>query len=144
MKKFLGFTLLAFIAAFAAYLAFLYYVPYSEGYRYGELIKFSKKGVIIKTWEGEISQGISGAQIFQFSVYRKDKDIINKLNEYNGDYVKLKYEEHYGKFFWWGKTRYFIKGVELDNTPFGQRLQNQSTVPAQNSTPVESQPQESQ
>ena len=48
--------------------AFIYYVPYSEGVRSGELIKISNKGVGIKTWEGEISQGISGAQIFKFSV----------------------------------------------------------------------------
>ncbi len=123
MKKFLIYTTLAVIIGFAVYLTFLYYVPYSSGYRSGELIKFSKKGVIVKTWEGEISQGISGAQIFEFSVYRKDKDLIDKLNEYNGEYVKLKYDEHYGNFFWWGKTRYFITEVKPDSTPFGRTLE---------------------
>ncbi len=122
MKRFFALFFLAAIAVFIAYLAFLYYVPYSTGYRSGELIKFSKKGVIVKTWEGEISQGISGAQIFHFSVYRKDKEIIDKLNEYIGEYVKVQYEEHYGNFFWWGKTKYFIKSVEPDDTPFGRNL----------------------
>jgi hypothetical protein len=40
-------------------------LPYSEGVRSGQLIKFSSKESF-KTWEGEISQGISGAQIFSF------------------------------------------------------------------------------
>ncbi len=131
MKKFLFITLLAIIAVFSAYLAFLYYVPYSEGMRSGELIKFSKKGVIVKTWEGEISQGISGAQIFEFSVYRKDQEIIDKLNEYSGEFVKVEYEEHYRNFFWWGKTRYFIKSVKPDNSPFGRNL-NPSSPQEQN------------
>ena len=47
---------------------FFYYAHYSEGVRAGELVKFSHKGVMIKTWEGEISQGISEAQTFIFSV----------------------------------------------------------------------------
>ncbi len=123
MRKFFTYTVLLIILVFALYLAFLYYKPYSTGYRSGELIKFSKKGVIVKTWEGEISQGISGAQIFEFSVYRKDKDLIDKLNEYNGEYVKVKYDEHYRKFFWWGDTRYFITEVKPDNTPFGRTLE---------------------
>jgi hypothetical protein len=43
----------------------LYTATYSEGVRSGELIKVSHK-VAFKTWEGEISQGISGAQILLF------------------------------------------------------------------------------
>ncbi|HSP40652.1 MAG TPA: hypothetical protein VLN46_04400, partial [Gillisia sp.] len=68
MKKTLLYILGGLTALYLLYFAFIYFVPYSEGTRTGELIKFSKKGVIYKTWEGEISQGISGAQIFQFTV----------------------------------------------------------------------------
>ena len=56
------------LAIYLLYFAFVYFVPYSEGTRAGELIKFSHKGIVVKTYEGEISQGISGAQIFKFSV----------------------------------------------------------------------------
>ena len=79
MKKalFIGVTII--ILAFASYFAFVYYVPYSEGVRSGELIKISHKGVVFKTWEGELSQGISGAQIFKFSVSSKKKAVIEKL-----------------------------------------------------------------
>ena len=58
MKKILFIILGSLIAIYMLYFAFIYYVPYSEGTRAGELIKFSSKGVIIKTFEGEISQGI--------------------------------------------------------------------------------------
>jgi hypothetical protein len=46
-----------------SYFTFVYHATYSEGVRSGQLIKFSHKGVF-KTWEGEISQGMSGSQIF--------------------------------------------------------------------------------
>ena len=97
--------------------AFVYYVPYSEGVRSGELIKFSRKGVLFKTWEGEISQGISGAQIFPFSVLDRDQDVIEALREAEGKYVKLNYEERYATFSWWGERKYFITNVEVTQSP---------------------------
>jgi hypothetical protein len=117
MKKTLFYILGAIFFLFISYFAFVYLVPYSEGTRSGELIKFSRKGVIFKTWEGEISQGISGAQIFQFSVLDKDKDVIQGLQENEGKYVKLTYVERYATFIFWGDTKYFIQNVEETNSP---------------------------
>ena len=117
MKKTLFYILGGIFFLFMAYFAFVYYVPYSEGTRTGELIKFSRKGVIFKTWEGEISQGISGAQIFQFSVLDKDQDVIKKLQENEGNYVKLTYVERYATFIFWGDTKYFINKVEESQSP---------------------------
>ncbi|MFD1095715.1 6-phosphogluconate dehydrogenase [Salegentibacter chungangensis] len=117
MKKTL-FTILGVIfLLFLAWFAFVYFVPYSEGTRSGELIKFSRKGVISKTWEGEISQGISGAQIFQFSVLDKDQKVIQDLKDNEGNYVKLTYKERYATFFFWGDTKYFITHVEEAVSP---------------------------
>lgn len=117
MKKILVLTLTAIIVVFLLIYAFIYFVPYSEGVRSGELIKISRKGVLTKTWEGEISQGISGAQIFAFSVLDKDKEAIEKLKEYQGEYVKLEYVERYATFFWLGDTKYFITKVEKEQSP---------------------------
>ncbi|WP_299840023.1 6-phosphogluconate dehydrogenase [uncultured Tenacibaculum sp.] len=117
MKKILFKILLSIFLVATAYYTFIYFVPYSEGVRSGELIKFSRKGLAIKTWEGEISQGISGAQIFKFSVEDKHKDVIQKLKDYQGRYVKLTYKELFGKFFWLGDTKYFILDVEEENSP---------------------------
>ncbi|MFZ0489295.1 MAG: 6-phosphogluconate dehydrogenase [Salegentibacter sp.] len=117
MKKTLFLILGGIFLLFLAYFAFVYYVPYSEGTRSGELIKFSRKGVASKTWEGEISQGISGAQIFQFSVLNKRKDVIKALQENEGNYVKLTYVERYATFFFWGDTKYFITDVKEAESP---------------------------
>lgn len=118
MKKYLiRFTVLI-VVAFFGYFAFIYYVPYSEGVRSGELIKFSKKGVTFKTWEGEMSQGISGAQIFQFTVPNKEKEVVEKMENLQGRYVKLSYVERYRTFSWWGDTRYFVTAVEEEQSPF--------------------------
>ena len=117
MKKGILIGLMAVISVLAIYYAFVYYVPYSEGVRSGELIKISRKGVLTKTWEGEISQGISGAQIFSFSVLDKDVEAIEKLKAYQGKYVKLDYIERYTTFFWLGDSKYFITKVEEDSSP---------------------------
>ncbi|TRO66659.1 6-phosphogluconate dehydrogenase [Christiangramia sabulilitoris] len=117
MKKTLIAILSGIFVLWLLYFAFVYFVPYSEGTRSGELIKFSHKGVIIKTWEGEISQGISGAQIFEFSVLDSNDEVIEKLQEYEGNYVKLTYKERFATFFFWGDTKYFITNVEKSESP---------------------------
>ena len=118
VKKFFFRFLFLFVLLIVSYIAFIYYVPYSTGVRSGELIKFSKRGVLFKTWEGEMSQGISGAQIFSFSVASGQNDVIQNLENLQGNYVKLAYQERYRTFFWWGDSTYFITRVEEDATPY--------------------------
>lgn len=117
VKKIVFYLMLFLVLGTAAYVSFIYYVPYSEGVRSGELIKISNKGYLVKTWEGEISQGISGAQIFQFSVEGGKSEIIQQLKDLQGKYVKVEYIERYRTFFWWGDTRYYITKVEKENSP---------------------------
>lgn len=114
--------ILLFVVLFTAgYVLFVKYVPYSEGVRTGELIKFSNKGYVFKTYEGEISQGISGAMIFKFSVSEDKKDVIKMLNDNQGKYIKVNYEERYTTFPWWGDTNYYITAVKSEKSPhFGK------------------------
>ncbi|QJP35642.1 6-phosphogluconate dehydrogenase [Nonlabens sp. Ci31] len=121
MKKILGVILATIVLLAVIWYSFIYFATYSDGYRSGELIKFSHKGVIVKTWEGEISQGISGAQIFSFSVLDNKTEVIKKLKEYQGEYVQLKYEEKFSTFFFWGDTKYFITEVTRENSPHFNR-----------------------
>jgi hypothetical protein len=118
MKKFLGILIGMAIVSTVCYFAFVYYATYSEGVRSGELIKFSSKGMLFKTYEGELSQGISGAQIFSFSVLDSDEKVISDLKELEGHYVKLTYIERYKTFPWWGDSVYFIKEVKKESSPF--------------------------
>ena len=121
MKKLLGFVLGGIVLLAILYYSFIYFVPYSEGTRAGELIKFSRKGVLSKTWEGQISQGISGAQIFDFSVMDGEDEVIQKLKDYQGNYVKLTYVERYATFIFWGDTKYFVTDVTKENSPHFNR-----------------------
>ncbi|WP_298395059.1 6-phosphogluconate dehydrogenase [Flavobacterium sp.] len=118
LRKIIIYLILSIVVFATAYFSFVYYATYSEGVRSGELIKISSKGVLFKTWEGEISQGISGAQIFKFSVLDKDEKVIEQLKEFQGKYVKVTYIERYRTFPWWGDTNYFVTEVEQDQSPF--------------------------
>ena len=118
LRKIIIYFVLAATLLIASYMSFVYYATYSEGIRSGELIKISSKGVLFKTWEGEISQGISGAQIFKFSVLDKDEKVIQDLKDYQGQYVKVTYIERYRTFPWWGDTNYYVTDVKKEQSPF--------------------------
>ena len=117
MKKILFLLIFIILFVYGIFYAGAYYFTFSEGTRSGELIKFSKKGVAFKTFEGEISQGISGAQIFSFSVEDKETEVIEKLDKYQGKYVKVRYVERFKTFPWLGDTKYFIEAVTLESSP---------------------------
>lgn len=121
MKKIVWIIAGIIVAAVIGYFTFLYSVSYSNGTRAGELIKISHKGVLFKTWEGEISQGISGAQIFSFSVLDSDAEVIAALQELQGQYVTVSYVERYRTFPWWGDSHYFITQVKKGQSPFKTR-----------------------
>jgi hypothetical protein len=118
MRKFIGITIGILVLSAVGYFTFLYYATYSEGVRSGELIKFSNKGMVFKTYEGELSQGISGAQIFSFSVLDSDEKVITELKALEGHYVKLTYIERYKTFPWWGDSKYFVTEVKEESSPF--------------------------
>lgn len=121
MRRIILFIILAITLVSVAYFTFVYYATYSEGFRAGELIKVSHKGVVFKTWEAEMSQGISGAQIFYFSILDSEKKVIEDLKTMQGQYVKVTYVERYKTFPWWGDSKYFVTKVEKEKSPFNNR-----------------------
>lgn len=91
---------------------------YSRGTRAGYLIKISKKGVIWKTYEGQLNLGgiqpgdqASGmiGNIWDFSVPKSD--FYEKLQQYEGRHVKLSYRQIYNNMPWQGKTTYLVYDV---------------------------------
>ncbi|MCB0556956.1 MAG: hypothetical protein KDD02_25640 [Phaeodactylibacter sp.] len=91
---------------------------YSQGTRAGTLIKISDKGVVFKTYEGQLNlggfqqsstNGVVG-NIWDFSVAKRD--IFEKLQNYEGKQVKLAYKQRYKAFPWQGDTEYFVVSVE--------------------------------
>lgn len=117
LRKIIFITIIAILLSITGYFSVLYYATYSEGDQTGQVVKFSHKGYIFKTWEGELSKGIYGAQVFKFSVLDKDADVIRQLRELQGRYVKVTYVERYKTFPWWGDTRHFIVKVQEEKAP---------------------------
>lgn len=109
----------AIVALLITFLVFSF--TYSEGSRAGVIIKFSKKGYVFKTYEGELNLGGMGNvpntaqfnQIWEFSV--KDQTVANKLMGLEGRKVSLHYKEKIKNLPWQGETVYFVDGVEVLN-----------------------------
>jgi hypothetical protein len=113
------FVLLSLLAAailiFVAYAWITLTFSYSEGERAGFLQKFSKRGWICKTWEGEILlTSMPGAipDKFQFSV--RDDAIAQQLMNATGKRVVLSYAQHKGvPTECFGETEYYIDKVQV-------------------------------
>ncbi len=101
---------------------FLNVANYSSGFRAGVPTKLSKKGVIIKTYEGTLNVGgltnsPEGAipTTWDFTIKSSADSVVDKLNDaiLEGSRVKLMYHEKYVRFFWLGDTKYFVYDVEV-------------------------------
>jgi hypothetical protein len=112
MKKFLVKIIIGAVLLLALYFVAVYYLTFSEGFRAGELVKISHKGIIFKTWEGKLSQGISEELQFEFSIEEHEKQVIKDLKNLQGQKVKLTYKERFGTFPWLGDTKYYVTKVE--------------------------------
>lgn len=119
MKKFLLVLISIIIVGIASYLLICNYT-YSEGSRTGYLMKFSKKGYVFKTYEGELNLGGMNAQnnsvlnnIWDFTVLRGNKEVIDSLNQYEGKVIKLEYKQKLKNMPWQGDTPYFVYAVKV-------------------------------
>jgi hypothetical protein len=108
-------VLLAPLAAFALYTWVTLAWSYSRGERAGYVQKFSKKGWLCKTWEGELAiVSIPGtvAEKFFFSV--RDDSVAARVNRTMGKRVALSYEQHKGvPTSCFGETEYFVTDVTV-------------------------------
>ena len=117
-KKILIYLIIFITLSITAYTLFIYYFSVSEGVRSGVLSKFSRKGILIKTWEGELNEGFGATRFFPFSVEDNQEQVIEDLKKYQGQYVKLEYTERIKTLPWWGDTHYFIIKVTPEKSPY--------------------------
>jgi len=98
---------------FALYTWFTLSWSYSEGERAGYLQKFSKKGWICKTWEGEILlSSMPGAIPERFAFSVRDEQVAKDLMAATGKRVILSYTQHKGvPTACFGETEHFIEKV---------------------------------
>lgn len=116
-KKVLKFTLLLVVVTVvlcAGYLAIVLNWSYSKGDRIGYVQKFSEKGWLCKTWEGELQMlPVPGAVPEKFIFSVRDKAMIGKINSTLGKKISLSYEQHIGvPTSCFGESQYYAVNVK--------------------------------
>lgn len=122
-KRFRRNFFIIFLLLLIALVYWKYFFTYSEGNRTGLLQKFSYKGTIFKTYEGELilssirSQNnvALASEKFFFSV--KDKSTALKLENLQGHFVTVHYYMKNGTLPWRGDSRYIVDSVKLEAQP---------------------------
>lgn len=88
---------------------------YSSGDRAGYVQKFSRKGWLCKTWEGEMAVITTAATMqekFYFTV--RSDSIAARINDTLGKRVALTYQQHVGiPSSCFGETEYFVMAVKV-------------------------------
>jgi hypothetical protein len=114
-------TALLFSVIIAAIALFVLYTwgtlnwSYSEGERAGYLQKFSKKGWLCKTWEGEILlSSMPGAIPERFAFSVRDPGVVQQMQTAMGKRIQLSYSQHKGvPTQCFGETEYFADKVTV-------------------------------
>ena|SRR5215813_10078602 len=92
---------------------------YSDGWRAGQVTKFSFKGLIHKTWEGQMAlggfkaadQGVV-ANVWDFSVPDPEVAKLVLAAQESGKRVKLHYSQEWFVAPWRYETEYFVDKVQ--------------------------------
>ena len=81
----------------AAWIAIALHWSYSEGNRAGYIQKFSHKGWVCKTWEGELAMvNMPGASQDRFAFTVRDDSVAKQITRLMGSRVSVTYQEHRG------------------------------------------------
>jgi hypothetical protein len=132
-KSYFWWSIVGALVLIGLYTAFMLWWSYSDGERAGVLQKFSKRGWVCKTYEGELALYVVGGiapQIWDFSV--RDAVVAEQLSRAVGQQVRLHYSEHPGlPTNCFGDTDYFVNRIEVIPPPHAmQPSSGMSVVPA--------------
>src|SRR5262245_65679914 len=134
MKGFvIGIVILA--ALVAGYFALVLNWNYATGDRAGWVQKFSNKGWLCKTWEGELALvSLPGTSVEKFQFTVRDDVVAERINKVMGQRVSLHYEEKVGlPTSCFGETRHYVTGISMmAEVPLVPGV----VVPTQPSTPA--------
>ena len=111
-KYFRTFVLFAFVVI-ALLIYWNYFNVKSNGDRKGVLIKFSHKGNIFKTDEGEMWLGCRqtvNAEKYFFSV--TNDSLASILRNLQDECLQIEYKEYRGTLPWRGESKYVVSGVK--------------------------------
>ncbi len=108
-------VLVALLVGLAGYTWLMLSWSYSSGERAGLLQKFSKKGWVCKTWEGELMlTAMPGAIPEKFAFTVRDDRLAAELAANAGKRIVLTYSQHKGlPTSCFGDTEYFAEKMEI-------------------------------
>ena len=119
-KKTFGKIIVILLLLFLASVWFVSSYHYADGSRTGYLSKFSKKGYVFKTYEGELFVGGANADnsslinnMWFFSVNSDDQPVIDSLRKFEGKIVRLHYYSVIKNMPWQGDQRFYIHKAEF-------------------------------
>ena len=119
MKKVIKWLLIIIVIIGFSVIYWKYFYTYSEGYRAGLLQKFSHKGAMFKTYEGEIilSSVSSNRDVtlasekFLFTVI--NKSLVRQFDTLQGQPVIVHYRQKNASLFWRGDSPYLVDSVKV-------------------------------
>ena len=124
MKKYLFRIVAVLLLLLAVFVYWRFYFVYSNGYRSGLLQKFSYKGTIFKTYEGEMilssirsnMNAPIASEKFLFSVH--EDMVARSLELLQGQMVTVHYKYTNGVLPWRGESPYIVDSVKVEKAPF--------------------------
>lgn len=119
-KRILLIALLVLFLGVFLFVWWRYYYTYSDGNRFGLLQKFSRRGTLFKTYEGEmILSSVRGnanvpiaSEKFFFSV--TDEAVAQQLNNLQGRNITVHYQEKNSSAFWRGDSPYLVDSIKVE------------------------------
>ena len=121
-KSFVKKVFIIAVVLLIGWFSFSYFAVFDEGVRAGFVLKVSKRGMLFKTYEGQLNLETFGslkgtnaiAETFDFSVEPGNDKVVQDLETValSGERVNLKYIKRYVRYFWRGETKYFVVAVE--------------------------------
>lgn len=118
-KKIFRWIFALLVILLVVFIVMKYFYTYSEGYRAGLLQKFSNKGVIFKTYEGELilSSVASTREIAlaseKFLFTMVNKDLVRQFDTLQGQNVIVHYIQKGGAVPWRGDSKYLVDSVKV-------------------------------
>lgn len=118
-KKIIKWFTFILLLVLTVFVYWKYFFTYSEGYRAGLLQKFSSKGTVFKTYEGEmILSSVSStkdvalaSEKFYFTLI--NKDLIRSFDMLQGQNVIVHYKQKNGTLFFRGDSEYLVDSVRV-------------------------------
>jgi hypothetical protein len=101
------------ILVLGCFIYFRYYYVFATGTKAGQLNTFQYKGILFKTYEGNIIQSGFRANVqsneFDFSV--TNQQVADILLRSSGRDVELHYKRYFGSLPWRGMQKYIVDSV---------------------------------